>query len=89
MKVDFEFPEELIVNLENRLAQKLMQVLEDRVKMIQNKKLTRSEVAERLKISLTTVYQHTKDGLLVCENAGRRVLYDEKEVTRYLQQRQR
>lgn len=89
MKIELEIPEHLIVNLENRLAQKLNQILEERVKMIHARsvKLTRAEASKRLRISLPTIDKHVKEGLLKAERAGRIILFDEAEVNRFINQR--
>jgi|SRR3954447_9649500 hypothetical protein len=45
---------------------------------------TRKEVAAILNITLPTVDKHTDSGLLKATYIGRRVLYDQKELTRSL-----
>ncbi len=48
--------------------------------------LTRSEVAERLNISLPTLNEYTKRGIVPAYRIGARVLYKESEIENSLNQ---
>lgn len=50
-----------------------------------SKMITRNKVAEYLKVSVQTVINYTNRGLLTAHKIGRRVLYNEAEVTAALQ----
>ena len=49
---------------------------------IQSRYLTRKEVAELFNISLPTLQKHTDSGLLKAVYIGRRVLYDQNELSK-------
>lgn len=58
----------------------------DRMSLNIRKMLTRDEVWEYLKLkSIQTVINYTRQGLLTAYKIGRRVLYNEEEVTAAIQ----
>jgi excisionase family DNA binding protein len=56
----------------------------DRRKRQPAKQYTRQEVARLLHVSLPTLWQFVKDGKITATHVGRRVLFDEAEVKRFL-----
>lgn len=56
----------------------------DRLKRQPAKQYTRQEVARLLHVSLPTLWQFVKDGKITATHVGRRVLFDEAEVKRFL-----
>ncbi len=59
---------------------------EERQKAKPEKNLTRSEVCSLLNISLVTLWKLTKQGKIKAITIGRRVLYPENEIKRYLEE---
>ena len=55
-------------------------------KQVKPNYLTRSEVAERLNISLPTLNEYTKKGIIPAYRFGCRVLYKESEIENSLNQ---
>ena len=70
--------------LESSIVEKVKTHLDDLRKYFQPKEpseyLTRHEVADLLKINISTVHNYTKKGLLLSYGIERRVLYKRKEV---------
>lgn len=56
----------------------------DRQKLKPCKQFSRDEVCEMLKISKPTLWAKTKAGEIRATHIGRRVLYDEAEIKRFL-----
>ena len=56
----------------------------DRLKRQPAKQYTRQEVARLLHVSLPTLWQLVKDKKITATHVGRRVLFDEAEVKRFL-----
>lgn len=46
----------------------------------EEKLFTREQTAERLKVSLPTLNEYTKDGLIAANRFGRRILYKESDI---------
>ena len=59
---------------------------EERQKAKPERNLTRDEVCELLKVSKVTLWKKTKQGEINAITIGRRVLYAESEVKRYLEE---
>ena len=59
---------------------------EERQKVKPERNLTRNEVCELLHISKPTLWKKTKQGEISAITIGRRVLYAESEVKRYLEE---
>ena len=57
----------------------------DRALAKPEKMLTRDEVCEILHISKPTLWTKTKNGELECVKAGRRVLYSESAIKKYME----
>ena len=57
----------------------------DRAQAKPEKMLTRDEVCEILHISKPTLWTKTKKGKLDCVKAGRRVLYAESAIKKYME----
>ncbi len=58
----------------------------DHKKQRPNKQFSREEVCQLLNISKPTLWQKTKSGEIRAIKIGRRVLYDEAEVNRFIKQ---
>lgn len=73
---------ELVDLIKNCLKEELSKSIEDSVNKRNDTEsyLTRKEVAQKLKISLPTLNQLTKSGILTSYRIGGRVLYNEHEV---------
>ncbi|MBR4920343.1 MAG: helix-turn-helix domain-containing protein [Prevotella sp.] len=85
------FVQEVLPVFENwirtTISDEVSKVLEaDRQKQKPSKKYTRKEVSKMASISLPTLWQKTKNGEINATHIGRRVLYDEAEVKRFLGQ---
>ena len=59
---------------------------DERQKAKPERTLSRSEVCELLHISKPTLWKKTRDGEIKATTIGRRVLYAESEVKRYLEE---
>lgn len=57
----------------------------DRAKAKPEKMLSREEVCEILHISKPTLWAKTKDGEIECVRVGRRVLYAESTIKKYME----
>ncbi len=74
-------------HLRDLVKEEVAKALEDdRKKQKPNKQFSRNEVCELLNISKPTLWQKTKSGEIRATKIGRRVLYDEAEVNRFLNQ---
>ncbi len=67
------------------ISEELERALEsDRQKQRPSKQYSRDEVCQMLNISKPTLWAKTKSGELKATHIGRRVLYDEAEINRFL-----
>ena len=70
--------------LTEKLAEKLLIKIENYLKQIAKKDvdifLTRAEVADYLKVSLTTIHHWSKNGILEPLRIGNRVYYKRKDI---------
>ena len=57
----------------------------DRAQAKPENMLTREEVCELLHISKTTLWLKTKNGEIECVRVGRRVLYSESSIKKYME----
>jgi len=89
MKLLLELPEPFIKQLEDRLAARLEAVLDNHVAKInaEPELLGREEASRILKVSLPTLNKFEKDGLLIPQRAGKRVLYDRGALQSFLKSR--
>ena len=85
-----------ITQLHNVEPQQLLKPIKELQKQIEDLKknyqpkepteyLTRSEVAEMLKIDISTVHNWTKRGILTSYGIGKRVYYKRKEIEKAIQ----
>lgn len=58
----------------------------DRARKRPTRQLSREDVCKMLGVSLPTLWKLTKEGKLKANNVGRRVVYDEREIQRFLAQ---
>jgi len=77
--------ESIIVTTQSELRNLLREELknfitENRAVQPAPKYLTRIEMAKELNISIVSLHNHTKAGLISCKRFGGRVLYDPAEV---------
>ena len=72
--------DELLEKIDSILERKLLSFTSTSVKEPLTKYLSREEVSKLLKITLPTLHDWTKIGLLKSYKIGNRVLYKEKEV---------
>lgn len=87
-KISFLFGEFLPIIegwLRNTINDEVAKALEaDRLKRQPSKQYTRAEVAKMAHISFPTLWNYMKDGKIKPTRVGRRVLFDETEVKRFL-----
>ena len=57
----------------------------DRAKAKPDRMLTRDEVCAMMHISKPTLWAKTKDGEIECVRVGRRVLYSESSIKKYME----
>jgi hypothetical protein len=86
-RIELTIPEEFYNRLEDLIDRRVEAALQKNLAMINAKpvKLTRLEVCERLRITTPTLNKMEKDGRLIPERAGRRVLYDQRSIESFLQ----
>lgn len=71
--------------IRSTISEEVERALEaDRQKQKPSKQYTRDEVCKMLNISKPTLWTKTKSGELRATHIGRRVLYDESEINRFL-----
>lgn len=71
--------------IRSTISEEVERALEaDRQKQKPSKQYTRDEVCKMLNISKPTLWTKTKSGELRATHIGRRVLYDEAEINRFL-----
>lgn len=82
--------EKLIVLTETELAEKIDYILSVFLEKFSTKeeptKLTRSEVCERLHITLPTLHSYIKRGLITAKKIGGRTLFDASDIENAVQE---
>ena len=72
--------------IRSAVRDEMLKTLEaDRAQAKPEKMLTREEVCEILHISKPTLWQRTKKGKIECVRVGRRVLYAESTIKKYME----
>ena len=79
--------QELQEMISNTLEEKFKALNSSTRERIEEDLLTRKETAKLLRISLPTLADWTRQGILKSINLGRRVLYSRSEVQRVLEQK--
>ncbi|MBA7533402.1 hypothetical protein ES705_25641 [subsurface metagenome] len=78
--------EEFLGKVRQTVADTIKSETESSLKSDKVKYLTRKETAELLSISLPTLWQYTKRGIISAHRCGSRILYKEDEVESALSQ---
>lgn len=85
-KLLIELPKEVLDRIESVIAETIRRELANHVREIQAKPLllTRKEAAKKLRVSLPTLRAYENKGFLNGQRIGRRVLFSEDEIERFL-----
>lgn len=84
--IQIQLPEDVFTRLESTITSTVERALRDHVAKVQAQpnRLTRVEAAKALRVTLPTLRTYELLGRLKPKRAGRRVLYDEKEIEAFL-----
>lgn len=88
-KLEIDLPQSVYEKLGAFILQKIDEGFTERARSIQKErvKLTRSEAAQRLRISLPTLDKHISEGSIKSQRLGKRILIPETEIESFLNQR--
>jgi excisionase family DNA binding protein len=87
IKVEFVFPEEMLRQLEDRIAQSVLKTIQQNAPTKSERtNLTRKEAAERLRMSLRNLDRYIAEGIIRVSRNKRVVLIPESEIENYLKQ---
>lgn len=86
LKLEIDLPPSLYEKLGAFILAKIDEGFTERARSIQKErvKLTRTEAAKRLRISLPTLDKLRADGMLKSQQVGKRILFCEAEIENYL-----
>ena len=87
-KITIELPEAIYERLEAVIQKTVVETLQKHIAEIKMEpaKLTRQEVCKRLRVSLPTLRAMELSGKLLPQRFGKRVIYDERQIEKYLNQ---
>jgi len=88
IKLEIDLPPSVLEKLEATITAAINKTIDSRLKEINQApiKLSRSEAAKMLRISLVTIDKYEREGVLKSQRFGRRVLYDLKDINNFLNQ---
>ncbi len=71
-----------LFDLVNKLTEDVSELRKNQISQLEDELLTRQEVANLLKIDLSTLHHWTKSGILIKYGIGKRVYYKKSEVNK-------
>jgi len=69
-----------LFDLVNKLTEDVSELRKNQINQLEDELLTRQEVANLLKIDLSTLHHWTKSGILTKYGIGKRVYYKKSEI---------
>ena len=69
-----------LIDSVNKLTREVSELRKNQINQLEDELLTRQEVANLLKIDLSTLHHWTKSGILTKYGIGKRVYYKKNEV---------
>ena len=85
-KIFIDLPDSVFIRIEETIQRCVAEALQKHVDAIKAEPdlLTREQTAKRLRISLPTLREKEKAGLLIPQRCGRKLLYDRRAIEEFL-----
>lgn len=86
LKVEIKIPETVYQELREVIQSTVRATLDQHTKsiLVRPRKITRKETAAKLRVSLPTLLSYEEKGYITGERIGRRVLFSEDAIDRFL-----